>query len=841
MGNSISQELRHTLRTLRREPALVAGVVGTFALAIGTNAVMLGLVTRLMLSPPPGIRDPHRVARVEVRRTESGSPANVMTTTSYPAFTALRGVSAFDGVAAVSAESLTVGGGADLQQAAVIAASGDYFRTLGVSAVVGRLFGPQEDELPAGSAAVVLGHAYWLSHYGGDRAVIGRSQLVAGQEFTIIGVAPAGFTGHELAPVDLFIPLSAAMRTRPPGWWSTVGMNLVSIVVRLRPGASFEQAAAMATSATRASLRSDGRSALSIGLDPVTPGSRQRDTPQSRVTLWLAAVSMIVLLIATANAGTMLLLRSVRRRREVAVRIALGATVRDLARPLVIESLVLALLGAAGGLLLSHWFGSVIRATLLPNLAPAEGFVDQRVVWISIAIACASGVLASASSLLQLRARDISRELRSGGGHGASRRVSTQNVMIGAQVALCTALLAGAGLFVRSLQRVQSQDLGFSTSGLLYVVLEPQPPVDDVALNALHRDALRRLRGVGGVRNASLVQGMPFGAHHIPAISIPGWEMPDPGLVQLPILYGASPEYLAMLKVSALAGRLFTDRDEAGAQRVVIVNETMARSIWGSPASALGRCVRAGFPAGFHFDPDVPPTGNPADGSPCRTVVGVVRDSRARSLRPEAGEARLMQYYVPFGQLPTNPMELEPHVSGLLVEVNGDARASVATVQRSVQGGAGTAVFARVTPYQELLDPQLRSRRLGAVLLSAFSALALGIAALGLFGVVSYLFAQRRQEIGVRIALGATRGRLARLVVVDSLRLVTSGIALGSVVFLAASPLLRGMLFETSPWEPAGLGSALVILVGVTVAAALWPAWHAGRVDPMLALRESHT
>jgi predicted permease len=601
-------------------------------------------------------------------------------------------------------------------------------------------------------------------------------------------------------------------------------------VARLANGVAPAVAADMASAGVRG-RQTSSRQQVVVRLDPIVPGKASRQSPQSRIALWLTGVSVIVLLIATANVGTLLLLRAERRRRDLAVRIALGAGQVHLARQLLIESLLLALTGAAAGLVLSRWFSGLLRVTLLPTLAPSEGFVDRRVLIVSIVVAGIAGILAGISPLIRRRETNLSLDLR--GSHTGSPRFTFQNILVGVQVALCAVLLVGAGLFVRSLQRVQSQDLGFSTSGLLYISLDFRGYSSGLERDVTYEDAVRRLRGMREVTSASVVQAMPFGNFHVPPINIPGGpESPASVWGQLPYMYGATPEYLAMMKVTLVQGRSLTPQDRRGTPLVALVNETMARTVW-PDQPAIGKCIRAGMT----FNP--PGEGGLADPAlPCRTVVGVVRDSRARSLRADAREAHLMQFYVPFSQLPERVMDPEgPQIAGLLVQVAGNPERVASTIQRTIQSTSTIPVFARVRLYQDLLDPQLRSWRLGAVLFSVFSALALGIAAVGLFGVVSYLVAQRTQEIGVRLALGGTRAAMWRMVVTDAVRLVAVGIVIGGLAAMAAGPLIRSMLFQTSPWEPANLVSAIAVLLGVTVVAAIWPAWRAGRVDPLVALR----
>jgi predicted permease len=818
-------------RALRREPGFVAIAVLTFALAIAANAAMFGLVNRLMLSPPPGIANADGVARVRLWLNAEGGESFAMSTTSYLVFQRLRASSgAFSGVAATRPDTMLVGRSPDVTRVAGLGATGDYFTTLGATPALGRFFGASDDAPPAGNPVVVLGDAYWRRAYGGDRSVLGQRIVIGEQPFTIIGVARPGFNGEQLAAVDLFVPLSAMMRASGSEWMTNHGMKIVSLVVRLRDGVSLAAARTIGTAAIRGESSAD-RATQSVDFDPVVPSasSRQSGGAQSRIALWLAAVSLIVLLIATANVGTLLSLRVARRRREIAVRVAIGAGRGALARQFVGESVLLATGGAASGILLSHWFSGIIRSTLLPNLAPTTDFIDARVLAVSIVTAGVAGVLAALAPIAQIGGGgNLAGELRTGGA-GASARMRFQNALVTIQVALCTLLVVGAALFVRSLERVQSQDLGFSAEHLLYVTLDFHGFVPGSERDAAYFAAVDRVRALAGVTGATVAAGIPFGPHNIPPMSIPNLPWP-PVNVQIPIMYAATPDYLDLMRVRLLTGRLFSARDTRGSPQVVLVNESLARSAWPG-ASALGRCVRVGgMPTGGGDE-------NPAASQPCREVVGVVRDSRARSLLPERNEDRLMQYYVPFDQIPDPPFPNIPRVMGLVVRVAGDPLQMVGQVQRAIQSSSARRVFALIRRYQDLIDPQLRSWQLGATLFSAFSAIALGIATIGLFGVISYVATQRTQEMGIRRALGGNGWVVARLVVVDAVRRTIVGLTLGVVAALLAGPVIAAMLFQTSPRDPASVAAAGAVLVAATLVAASWPALRATRVNPMVALR----
>lgn len=796
--------IRYAIRSLKREPLLVLGVVATFALAIGANAAMFGLVTRLMLAAPPGVADPARVGRMPM-------------TTSYPEYQRIASLrDAFAAVAAVRDFNVILGSGGDATEARAIAATGDYFTVLGARPALGRFFDSRDDMLPAGNTVAVLSHAFFSRRFGGDRNVLGSPLRIDGVRYTIVGVAAPNFSGDNTKAVDIFLPLSAAMRAQDAGWWSNDRIRMVSVVARARDGVTTDAAAARA----------------GIEIESFLPSS-VRNSTQARIAKWLMGVSLIVLIIATANVGTLLLLRALRKRREVAVRMALGASRLRIVGQLALESTLLAISGGAAGLLLSRWLADIVRATLMPDLAPTDGIADPAMLGLTALLSIGAGVTAGLTPLALVAQRALTSDLTGSGTLGSRSRSRAQKGLVGLQVALCTVLLVGAGLFVRSLDRVRSQELGYQVSRLLWVDIDFRERLGGAREDDFHRDVTGKIAAMTGITGATIAQATPFGNFHVPPISVPGREEPPNVNGQLPMLYASTPEYLRLMNVRLLQGRLLDDGDRSGSQLVALVNETFAREVWAGE-SAIGKCIRAGH------DPLVEPTGGMASASlPCRTVVGVVRDSRVRSLRPVNREASLMQYYVPFAQAPRPPAFVGdvPSVSGLVVGVAGEPADAAPAVQRLIQSTSPTPVYARVRPYQELLDPQMRPWRLGATLFVAFGALALAIAAIGLFGVVSYLVSQRTREIGLRLALGGTGGVVGSAVVTQAVRMVGAGVVAGLLAALAIGPRAGDLLFQTTPRDLTVLAGAAATLVLVAVVAALWPAWRAARVSPMVALR----
>ena len=827
----LRQNVTYAVRALRREPGLAVGIIATFALAIGANAAMFGLVARLLLGAPPGVRDAERVARLTLRFTMRDGEQYSASTTSYPAYRALGTLDeTFSAVAAVRTDTLTVGRGAERDEVAAITASGDYFTVLGTRPHRGRFFTAADDELPLGSPVVVLSHRFWQRRFGGDAAVLGTTISLDDRPFTIVGIAPPEFTGDRLAPVDVFVPLTAALQDASARWFVDSRLNVVWVIARLRDEVDFS-AAEQATATALRAMEPDPKAVTlaDATLESLLPSRAARDTPQGRTVLWLTGVAVVVVLIATANIATLLLLRSLRRRREIAVRVALGASRSRLAAELLAESLLLTLTGSAAGLLVARWLSEITRATLMPGLAASERLIDPTVFAVTIAMACAAGVLAGCVPLLQAGRYDIVAGLKAGAERGSSPASPLRPALVGVQVALCLVLLVGAGGFLRSLQRVRAQDLGFSTARLMLVTLDVRTSLQGADRDRLHRDAAHRLTTLPGVTGATVVQATPFGNFHVPPISVPGMSEPPTVGHQLPYMYGATREYLRMMDVRLREGRLFTERDTRTSPLVVLVNETMARRVWPT-GSAIGKCIRVGH------DPTQPPSPSASPTLPCREVVGVVRDSRARSIRPDGNEAGLMQYYVPFEQLPPFPFSDVPFVNALIVETGGAPRELIAPVQRLIQRTATTPLYARVRPYQDLLDPQLRPWRIGATVFSAFAALALGIASVGLFGVVAYLVTQRTREIGVRLALGGSRSRIGLLVVLDSIRAVVAGLVAGLGIATTAAPFLQPMLFQTSARDPVVMAAAALTLLAVAASAAAVPVWRAARVSPLVAL-----
>ena len=525
-----------------------------------------------------------------------------------------------------------------------------------------------------------------------------------------------------------------------------------------------------------------------------------------------------------------MLLRGVQRRREVAVRLALGAARRRIVAALAMESLVLATLGGALALAVAGWGSEAVRILLMPGIAPSERLVSPRIFLVTAFGVLISTLITGLVPALRASRPSLIGDLSEAGGGAVGRRKSPLlGAMLLVQSALSVILLVGAGLFVASLHRVRTQDFGFSAENVLYATLEFAGSVPAPTQDALYRQAETEVRRLPGVELATIVQSVPFGPHNVPPIAVPGRpDFPDP-TKQLPFLNAASPDYFRLMRMRLLRGRGFTEADRAGAPLVVVINQSMARGLWGEE-NALDKCIRVGVVPGLDPTPQASPM------LPCRRVIGVVNDARRRSVRDELGQAR-MQYYIPFGQLPDGAAPFPvSDASGLLVRTGGLPETSAA-VRRAMQSFAPNLPLAEVRPLREMIERNMRPWILGAAMFSVFGALALLLAAIGLYGVRAYSVSQRTRELGVRIALGARGLDLVGLIVAEGVRITGLGVALGVLAALAAGRFVEPLLFETSAREPLILAGVAVTLLVVAVLASALPAWRAARIEPSVALR----
>jgi predicted permease len=530
--------------------------------------------------------------------------------------------------------------------------------------------------------------------------------------------------------------------------------------------------------------------------------------------VWLAAVSLLVLLIACANVANLLLARAIRQQRETGIRLALGISRGRLLAQTLTESLALAVLGAAAALLVTYWGSGVIRTLLLPEVAWGETVIGVRMLAFVVVLTLLTGVLAGLVPAMQAHRAGVQETLRSGGRGLSSRASRVRNLLTVSQAAFSVVLLIGAGLFVRSLQRVDSLDMGLRTENVLHIRPVFAPGMTQEEQTAFYQEAQERIGRLPGVAHAAAAVGVPFRTIMTTRVRVPGLDsLPRVG-GGVPFVYAVGPGFFGTLGMQLGRGRGIAPGDVEGAPRVAVVNETMARAIWPGE-DPLGRCLLVG---GEEGGPE----------PPCTEVVGVVADTR----RYDLVEASAMQFFVPLAQ---RVLPEAPHA--LLARAATDPAALVPAVQRELRAADPRVRFVRVDPYAELLDPQRRSWQLGATMFTVFGILALVVAAIGLYSVLAFAVAQRTQELGIRAALGASHQRLVRMVLGQGVRMAGVGVLLGLLISLAVGQRIAPLLFETSPRDPLVFAAVATALLLVAALASGLPAWRATRVDPSDALR----
>ena len=622
MLDHFRSDVVQALRELRTRPLILVAVVLTLGAAIGMNLAMFGLVDRALLSPPRHLVQPDRLFSLAFRAPGEPDGWSGMTTTSYVTYRTIRdSVPAFSGAAAWQKGPASVVIDGEQVPADTLLVSGNYFDVLGSRPGLGHGIGAADED--AQTASAVLSYTFWKSAYAGDAGVLGRRVTVQGVECTITGVMPRGFSGHSAASVDVWVPITAAMRATP-GWDQEPMRNIVSVVARLADGVTVAAAVTQTSAALQRDVALSGLAGAGIG------------TSTRRVAFWLSGLSLLVVLIGLANSATLLLVRAARRRRDASIRVALGASRGRLVSVAVVEALVIAVAATGASLVMGYRLDEAVRRVLLPGVSESGGLQIRPLVAGGVA-GLVTFVVAASAGAWSLPSAVRTSDLKDQNGTG---RLRLQKGLLVVQTGVCVVLLAGAGMFGRSLYRLMQQDFGMTLDDVLLVDFESGAnPV--AGQDQILTDAVERIRALPGVRSATAYQSLPFGGHHIPPISVPGRAEPPNVDGQLPFLIAATPELFEILGIEVVEGRRFAANDPRD-QMVVIVNETMARVTWPGER-AVGKCIRAGFdPAWDPYTATGPPTASAS--LPCREVIGVARDVRQRQVVPSDNEARLMQY-----------------------------------------------------------------------------------------------------------------------------------------------------------------------------------------------------
>ena len=809
MLDAARQDSRYAARALVRSPLFTLTAVLSVAIGVGSTTAIVTLADTLLLRPPPGVGAPERL--VTVGRTANGEGFDNL---SYPNFVDYRdGARTLSGLAAMQMEprsmSLTGPEGGEPIQGTIV--SGNFFDVLQARPALGRFFLPEEDRTPRTHPVVVLSHAFWRERFAGDSNIVGQRIVLNGSPFTVVGVAAEGFRGPFVVSSDVWVPVMASPIVGSPEGLLTGRQNVWLIAIgRLAPDASLNAAqselSAIAHALEQAYPDANRGKGVRVMAASALPGEMR--TIVGGFMALLFAVAGLVLLIASTNVAGMLLARATARQREIAVRLALGATRGRLVAQLVTESLLLFLLAAVAGVALAHWLVAGLM-TMLPQLPvqlALDPSIDAGVLAFALAISLISGVAAGLIPALQATRPALAPALRTDTA-GSGRRLRLRSALLIAQIAFSMLLLIVAGLFARALVHARSIDPGFDPRGVYLASLDLRLANYDEADGLAFAATLReRASLLPGVRSSALSAMLPLdgGGLGLGGIEVAGVTPPDPERGWAADWNVVTPGYFETLRIPIVRGREFTDVDRAGAADVAIVNQTFASRLW-PDADPIGRTFR--------------------NENRTLTVIGIARDGKYRSL----GETGRNFVYVPLAQRWFTRMTL-------LVRTTPDAPIA-APIRRLVAELDPALPILNARSLEEHAAMSLLPQRIALYTAGSLGIVALLLALLGIYGVTAYGVAQRTREIGVRMALGAPRNNVLGLILRQGVMLAGIGVVAGAIIALGATRLLASLLYGVPTTDLAAFLGAAVLLVLAAVAASWIPARRAAAVDPVVALR----
>ncbi len=811
------QDVKYGLRMLAKNRSVTLVAVLTLALGIGANTAIFSIANAILFRPLP-VTAPGELAGV-FTSDFSGPPYG---TSSYPDFVDFcQKTTAFSGMIAYMLQpmSLSTGGASARVYGEIV--SGNYFEMLGVKMAYGRGFLPEDDQTPGKSPVAVLSHAYWTRRFGSDAGIVGKNVSLKGTPFTVVGVAPQTFPGMMRGfPTDLWVPAMMADQVmKRSGRLTGRSSRSFMVMGRLKPGFSVKQAQAQFIVLAQQLKEAYPRN----WVDVKNAGRRVTLVPESEARIYpgmrgpvvgfvalLMTVVGLVLLIACSNVASLLLARATARRKEIAIRLSLGAGRKRILRQMITESFLLALLGGAGGLLLALWGTDLLMAFKPPLPFPMaiDLSMDIRVLVFTMGLSLLTGLLFGLAPALQASRHNVVPALKDESGAGASAQTGRlRGGLVVVQVSLSMLLLVGAGLFLRSLRNASAIDPGFDLrSGLLFSMdLGLQGYKEERGL-IFYEQLLERTQTLSGVESATLAHALPLDlGGERRGTNIEGYtRQPGEDLEFHDNVVG--PGYFKTMGVPIVRGREFTTQDRAGSLPVVVVNETMARRFWPNQ-DALGKRLSINGPEG-----------------PFMEIVGVVKDGKYVTL----GEDPLPYFATPFLQTYENDMRL--------VVRTADLKAVLPAVQSEIQALDKNVpvTIATVAEHQKV---SLLPAQMAGTLLGIFGGAALLLAMVGLYGVISYGVSQRRREIGIRMALGARRGDVLALIVQQGMKLAVIGVAIGLTAAVLLTRFASNLLYGISPTDPVTFAGITLLLGGVALLACYVPARRAARVDPMVALR----
>jgi predicted permease len=819
---TLLQDIRYGLRMMRRNLAFTAVAVLTLALGIGANTAIFSVVNGVLLNPLPY---PHPEQLVGLHQSKANFANGAI---SFPNFLDWRKDNrSFSSMAIMRRYGFSLTGTGEAEQIDGLFVSSEFFDLLGAKPVIGRALRPGEDEIGAAPVALIAA-GLWQRKFGSSPDVLEKSITLDGKSFAIIGVVPASFQlpFKDNLVRDVFVPIGQwnnpflARRAAPLG---------IHGIGRLKPGVTVEQARADMARVTGnlAAAFPDINKGLGASLIPL---DKQIVGDVRPFLLVLLVAVGFVLLIACVNVANLLLARSTARTREFGVRVALGASPRRLMRQLLTESVLLAAAGGLLGLVLAAWGeGALLRD--LPAALPrsAEIKLDAHVLIFTMLVSLLCGIVFGLAPALKISRPDVLARAKEGSQNASRGRHRTQAAFVVVEIATALVLLIGAGLMVRSLTRLWNDDPGFDSRNILTFSISLPPsmtmtkaPPD--AIRAAFRQLDDKIGSVPGVKAVAPSWGsIPLGGDDEALFWLEGQPKPaSMNDMNWALSYVVGPDYLKIMRTSLLRGRFLEARDDERSPRVAVVDESFATKFFPNQDPIGKRINLAG--------------GDPGPNNPPIQIIGVVKHAKQWSLDKD-DQMLQAQLYRPFMQLPDSGMALAPSSTGMLVRAEGDPVALFESIRGVLQQMNAEQVAYGAQSMEQIISRSLAAQRYSMILLGGFAALALLLASVGIYGVISYVVGQRTQEIGIRVALGAQRSHVLRLVIGDGARLVLLGLAAGVVAALALTRLIAALLFAVSPTDPLTFASVAVLLVVVALSACYVPARRATRVDPTMALR----
>ena len=807
--DTLLKDIRYAVRGLVKRPGFTVIALLTLALGIGANTAIFSVVNAVLLRPLP-FKDPEQLVIVWEDASFAGFPLNTPAPANYIDWKNQN--QSFSDMAATAETSFNLTGDGDPERVTAYAVTHNFFPLFGVQPLLGRSFLPEEDR-PGSGKVVMLSYSLWQTRYGGDRQILNRDIQLNGEKHVVVGVMPASFQFLE-SEVRLWVPLALDQEEM-----ANRGGHYLNVVARLKPGVPFSQAQADMNAVMRRIATDHPGDTFEGKLGAVVMPMRDHVVGDARGSLVVLLVAVaFVLLIACANVAGLLLARAVGRRREIALRMALGAGRPTVVRQLLTESLLLSLVAGVLGTLLAYWSFSFLQRLVPEEMGVSMSLsLDTRILLFTIVTSIVSGIIFGLVPALQAAKVDLNEALKAGN----TRVTSTgrlRSAMIVFEVALSLVLLIGAGLLIQTLFQIFGQ----------YSVLEPEKVLtmrtvlprekykEPAQRNNFYRQVLERVEHLPGVVSAGYTTSVPLSWKGGTSGFYPeGLKSPIPGMAYDANHREVSADYLKTMNIPLRAGRYFASSDNEQSMPVVIINETMARQYWPGE-NALGRRLKIG-------DPDEP-------GKQWKQIVGIVADVRQMGLdAPVKAEM-----YLPYPQITDWPFFVP---RDLAIRTSGDTSSLVGSVRQIIREVDPDQPISNVATMAELLGTEASERRMGMIMLVAFAALALLLASLGIYGVLAYFVTQHTSEIGVRLALGANSRNILFLVLKKGMGLTLLGVVIGMVAALALTRLMSSLLFGVKAVDPLTFVTVPLLLAGVALLACYLPARRATKVDPLVALR----